>query len=151
MAQCAPHTGRASAAAATQERRIMPFNKLHMPQALPAAACHAINELLHTSLVETCAVDPDDFFCLVARYAPEDMILHPSFLGERDPAGTIVIEIALLDGRSDAQKEALYADVRQRLRGIGFEPNNAIIFLIENRPIDSSFSQAGSVKAVLGT
>jgi hypothetical protein len=71
-------------------------------------------------------------------------------LGDRDPGSTIIIEIALLAGRSDDQKEALYNGVRHRLRGIGFDPDNSIIFLIENKPIDWSFSSAGSVKSVLG-
>lgn len=128
----------------------MPFNKLHVPASLPAATCHAINDQLHDSLVETCAVNPDDYFCVVARYAAEDMILHPTFLGTRDPADTIVIEIALLGGRTDAQKEALYTDVRRRLGEIGLDPANSIIFLIENSPVDWSFSPAGSVKTVLG-
>lgn len=128
----------------------MPFNKLHVPAALPVETCHAINDQLHASLVETCGVNPDDFFCLVDRYAPDDMIFHPTFLGDRDPSATIVIEIALLAGRSDDQKEALYKDVRRRLGQIGFTPDNSIMFLIENNPIDWSFSEAGSVKKVLG-
>lgn len=127
----------------------MPFNKLHVPHDLPAATCHAINDLLHESLVETCGVNPDDSFCIVSRYPAGDMIFHPTFLGNRDPAATIVIEIALLAGRSDEQKEALFVDVRSRLAGIGFEPANSIMFLIENNPIDWSFSPAGSVKSVL--
>ncbi|MCG8559648.1 MAG: tautomerase family protein [Hyphomicrobiales bacterium] len=128
----------------------MPFNKLHVPKHLSVETCHAINDLLHDSLVETCGVNPEDYFCLVSRYSSDDMILHPNFLGNRDPASTIVIEIALLAGRSDAQKEALFKDVRRRLRGIDFDPANSIIFLIENRAIDWSFSEAGSVKSVLG-
>ena len=127
----------------------MPFNKLHVPSDLPTETCHAINNLLHDSLVETCGVDPDDFFCLVSRYSPGDMIFHPTFLGQRDPAATVAIEIALLAGRSDEQKEALFKNVRKRLGGIGFEPANSIIFLIENNAIDWSFSPAGSVKSVL--
>lgn len=128
----------------------MPFNKLHVPKDLPVEACHAINNLLHDCLVETCGVNPDDYFCLVARYDADDMILHPTFLGKRDPAATIIIEIALLAGRSDEQKEALFKDVRQRLAAIQFPPENSIIFLLENRAIDWSFSPAGSVKSVLG-
>ncbi|WP_298962151.1 tautomerase family protein [uncultured Roseibium sp.] len=127
----------------------MPMNKIHVPQALPTATCHRINQLLHDSLVETCAVNPDDFFCLVTRYPPQDIILHPSFLGVRDPAHTIIIEIALLGGRSDDQKEALYRDVRKRLGQTGLKPDNSIIYLLENQPIDWSFSSAGSVKSVL--
>ena len=128
----------------------VPFNKIHVPKSLPRDLCHKINDQLHASLVEKCGVNPDDFFCLVCRYAPDDMILHPTFLGERDPNGTIVIEIALLGGRSDEQKESLYRDVRHRLREIGFNPDNSIMYLVENNPIDWSFSPEGSVKTVLG-
>jgi virulence-associated protein VapD len=71
-------------------------------------------------------------------------------MGQRDPNSTIVIEITLLAGRSDAQKESLYKDVRRRLAEIGFNQANSIIFLTENNPIDWSFSEAGSVKSVLG-
>jgi len=128
----------------------MPFNKLHVPQSLSVEKCHAINNLLHASLVETCGVNADDYFCLISRYSADSMILHPSFLGERDVNSTVVIEIALLAGRTDKQKEALYRDIRNRLSGIGIQPDNSIIFLIENNPIDWSFSSAGSVKSVLG-
>jgi hypothetical protein len=128
----------------------VPFNKLHVPENLPAETCRAINEELHESLVATCGVNPEDHFCLVTRYNPDDMLLHPTFLGERDPNNTIVIEIALLEGRTDAQKEALFKDVRARLDTIGFDANNSIIYLIENKAIDWSFSPAGSVKSVLG-
>lgn len=128
----------------------MPFNKIHVPRHLSSELCHAINTELHESLVTTCGVNPSDFFCLVCRYDGADMIFHPTFLGERDPHGTIVIEIALLAGRADEQKEALFVDVRRRLRDIGFEPENSIVYLIENNPIDWSFSPGGSVKRVLG-
>ena len=128
---------------------VMPFNKLHVPKDLPVSTCHAINNLLHDSLVELCGVNSDDFFCLVSRYSPDDMVFHPTFLGARDPHATIVIEITLLVGRSDSQKEALFVDVRKRLEGIGFNPANSIMFLIENNAIDWSFSQIGSVKRAL--
>jgi len=128
----------------------MPFNRLHVPLALPPDTCRRINECLHQSLVVTCGVNPDDDFCLVSRYSPADIMFHPTFLGQRDPQGTIVIEITLLSGRSNDQKEALYVDLRARLEQIGFDPANSIVFLTENEPIDWSFSAAGSVKKVLG-
>jgi hypothetical protein len=128
----------------------MPLNKLHVPDTLPTQVCAAINAALHASLVEACGANPDDDFCLVARYAAADRFLHPTFLGERDASRTIIIEIALLEGRSEGQKESLYRMVRQRLAALGIEPRNVILFLIENRPIDWSFGEAGSVKAALG-
>ena len=127
----------------------MPLNKLHVPNHLSVETCHAINDLLHESLVDTCGVKPDDYFCLISRYSADDMIFHPTFMGKRDPASTVVIEIALLGGRTDEQKEALFKDVRRRLGEINFDPANSIIYLLENNPIDWSFSGAGSVKSVL--
>ncbi|MEO0914229.1 MAG: tautomerase family protein [Pseudomonadota bacterium] len=128
----------------------MPFNKLHVPEALPLETCHKINDMLHDCLVETCAVNPEDFFCAISRYAEGELILHPTFLGNRDPNATIIIEIALLAGRTDAQKEALYKSTREGLAGLGLSPGNSIMYLIENMAIDWSFSPAGSVKTVLG-
>lgn len=128
----------------------MPLNKIHVPEHLPSETCHAINNLLHDSLVVTCGVKPDDFFSLICRYNVQDMILHPTFLGERDPENTIIIEITLLAGREDAKKEALFKEVRKRLEGIGFNPNNSIMFLLENQIIDWSFTAAGSDKSLLG-
>lgn len=128
----------------------MPFNRLHVPQSLPAETCRSINACLHASLVATCGVNPDDDFCLVSRYPDGDRTFHPTFLGRRDPTSTVVVEVTLIAGRSDVQKEALYEDFRRRLREIGFDPANSIVFLAENKPIDWSFSEAGSVKSVLG-
>lgn len=128
----------------------MPLSKIHVPQLLPTETCRLIAEELHISLVNTCGVKPDDNFCLISRYSQQDMIVHPTFLGNRDPDSCIVVEITLLSGRTDEQKESLYSDFRNRLKIIGFDPNNSIVFLVENNAIDWSFSEAGSVKSVLG-
>ncbi len=127
----------------------MPLSKIHVPTSLNSDTCQLIGQELHHSLVDTCGVNPNDNFCLFTRYAKGDSIIHPTFLGNRDPDATIIVEIALLAGRTDEQKEALYKDFRSRLKEISFEPNNAVIFLIENNAIDWSFSDAGSVKSVL--
>lgn len=128
----------------------MPLNKLHVPRDLPAETCIQINTLLHAALVQRFAINPEDDFCIVMRYAPDDMMLHPTFLGVRDPAASIIIDITLMSGRTDAQKEAFYSDLRHQLKETGFPPEYAIVFLTENNPIDWSFSQSGSVKKVLG-
>lgn len=127
----------------------MPFSKIHVPRSLPTETSRAINTVLHDSLVATCGAHPNDDFAVVVRYDADDMIFHPTFLGDRDPTATIVVEIALLGGRADEVKERFYADFRERLTSIDFDPNNSIVFLVENNPIDWSFSPAGSVKAVL--
>lgn len=128
----------------------MPFKTLHVPQSLSTEMCHRINDVLHDALVETCGVKQDDYFCIINRYAPDDMILHPTFMGTRDPAATIVVEIALLAGRTEAQKDAFFASTNAGFEKIGFPPENAILFLQENDAVNCAFSPEGSVKKVLG-
>ena len=128
----------------------MPMSKLHVPDSFSDELARSIAEALHVSLVETCAVNPDDNFCLISKYPPAAMVVHPTFLGTRDPARTLVAEVTFLAGRTDAQKEMLYRDFRARLSKLGVEPNNSIVFLVENTAIDWSFSPAGSVKSVIG-
>ncbi|MEO1745305.1 MAG: tautomerase family protein [Pseudomonadota bacterium] len=127
----------------------MPFNKIHVPSDLPRDTCAEINRELHESLVATCGVNPEDDFSLIVRHDPEDMMFHPTFLGKRNPDATIVIEIVLLGGRTEAQKEHLFRDMRQRLDTIGFPAENSIMYLMENNPVDWSFSPVGSVKTAL--
>jgi len=50
----------------------LPFNKLHVPKDLSADTCHAFNNLLHENLVDTCGVNPEDYFCVIQRYAQEE-------------------------------------------------------------------------------
>jgi len=128
----------------------MPMSKLHVPDSFSDELARSIAEALHVSLVETCGVNPDDNFCLISKYAPSGMVVHPTFLGLRDQARTMVAEVTFLAGRTDAQKEMLYGDFRTRLAKLGVEPNNSIMFLVENQAIDWSFSAAGSVKSVMG-
>ncbi|WP_407496459.1 tautomerase family protein [Pseudooceanicola sp. MF1-13] len=130
-------------------KTLMPLNKLHVPCDLPVETCIQVNTLLHAALVQHFAVNPEDDFCIVMRYAREDMMLHPTFLGPRDPEASIIIDITLMAGRTDARKEAFYSELRYKLQKIGFPPDNAIVFLTENNPIDWSFSRGGSVKKVL--
>jgi|GEM_PF-602599 len=127
----------------------MPLSKIHVPESFPPALVSQIGQALHDSLVETCAVNPDDYFHYVHRYAAGDMQIHPTFLAPRDAARTLTIEVTLLAGRTDDQKEALYANLRDRLAALGLDPANAIVFLVENNAIDWSFTTGGSVKRVM--
>lgn len=127
----------------------MPLSKIHVPETVSDEMCRRIGEMLHVSLVEICGVHPDDNFYLISKFSPTEMGLHPTFLGDRNVQATIIIEIVLLAGRSEEQKETLYRDFRERLKDLGFEPRNSIMFLVENSAIDWSFSEVGSVKTAL--
>lgn len=124
----------------------MPLSKIHVPARISEGLRRALAEQLHASLVETCEVHEDDDFSLITAYSDGEMILHPSFMGDRDVHSTIIVEITLLAGRTETQKEALYQNFRVGLANLGLSPENAIIYLLENGPVDWSFSTIGSIK-----
>lgn len=124
----------------------MPLSKIKLPSKLDAGLRHEIAEHLHASLVNTCDVAPDDNFCLITRHDDDKRIIHPSLLGRSDPMKTIVMEIMLLAGRTDGQKEELYRDIRRRLEGIGIRAGNVFVYLVENSSTNWSFGLEGFVK-----
>jgi hypothetical protein len=65
-----------------------------------------------------------------------------------DPTAYDAFRVRLSAGRNSATYRK--TDVRRRLNGIDINPANSIIFLTENKPVDWSFSEARSVKSVLG-
>lgn len=126
----------------------MPFSKINLPSDFDAQFGQKIAQELHLSMVNTCGVDPDDNFCVISRSDASDHIIHPSFMGQRDPKRTIVMEITLLSGRTDSQKEALYSDCRNRLERLGINGSDVIVYLVENSAVDWSFGPVGSVQKV---
>lgn len=128
----------------------MPINRLHVPKDLGAPTCRALNALIHTAFVEACEVNPQDDFTYVARYDAQDMLLHPDFLGPRDPARTILLETTILGGRTAEQKEAFYAALYSGLPGIGLDPRNMIVSITEAGTRDFAFGPEGSVHKALG-
>lgn len=128
----------------------MPFTKINLSLVYDVQLGQNIAEELHLSLVNTCSVHPDDNFCLISRSENSERIIHPSFMGRRDPTKTVVVEITLLSGRKDSQKEALYTDCRERLEKLGINSSDVIVYLVENSAIDWSFGAEGSVQKVRG-
>ena len=128
----------------------MPINRLHVPRGLSEATCRALNALIHDAFVTACGVNPEDDFTYVARYDADDMLLHPSFLGPRDPARTVLLETTILGGRTAKQKEAFYTALYSGLPDIGLDPRNMIVSMTEATTRDFTFGPEGSVHKALG-
>ncbi|MFP3589485.1 tautomerase family protein, partial [Paraburkholderia sp. SIMBA_055] len=79
----------------------------------------------------------DRFQVLTSRPA-QTIVAEDAGLGfERtDP---VVIQIFTQRGRSDAQKQRLYAAIAERLESVGVAPADVFIGYVENGPQDWSF------------
>lgn len=116
----------------------MPLARISVPTHLPKEQVKSLADVVHDGLVETCRVPQDDRFQLVSRFQADAMILHPTYPNVTRTADACVVEITYLLGRSDDEKRKLYRYVVEKAAAAGFVPDDIMIALIENSPIDWS-------------
>ena len=122
----------------------MPLTKISVPQYLAASRVRALADAVQTGLVSTCNVPSDDCFQLINRFAADDMVLNPTFGGMARTNDASVVEITLLQGRSDDQKRALYRCVTDLAVVAGFKADDIMMALTENAAIDWTLGQGQS-------
>lgn len=69
------------------------------------------------------------------------MILDPTFPDVVRTADASIVEITFLRGRTDDQKRRLYGYVVEKAVAAGFVPDDIMIALTENSPIDWSLGR----------
>lgn len=116
----------------------MPLARLAVPSSLSAEKIRALADAVHDALVETCAVPPKDRFQLIDRRDPEAMILDRHFPDVERSAEASIVEILFIEGRTPAQKVALYRRIVERAGAAGLRGDDIMIGLVENARIDWS-------------
>ena len=124
----------------------MPLTRISVPQHLATSQVKALAEAVQTGLVQTCNVPVDDCFQLITRFAAEDMNLNPVFGNMARTRDASVVEITFLHGRTDDQKRALYRRVTDDAAAAGYKPDDIMIALTENAPIDWTLGQGLTFK-----
>ena len=119
----------------------MPLTRLSVPAHLNAQQVRGLADAVHEALVECCNVPQGDRFQLVSRFAPDHLILDPTFGDVQRTADACVIEILFLAGRTDTQKRQLYKDLAVRAANIGFNEDDLVVGLVENGAIDWSLGK----------
>ena len=122
----------------------MPLCRISVPAALPARKARALADAVHAGLVATCAVPPGDRFQLITVFDPERMILDPHFPDVNRTAEASVVEVLFLEGRTVAQKAALFRHVAADAVRAGFVGDDIMITLTENAPTDWSVGHGRS-------
>ncbi|MDB5092206.1 MAG: putative tautomerase, partial [Candidatus Eremiobacteraeota bacterium] len=113
----------------------MPLVRITARDSRSNAVLDALGDAVHTELVETMGVPPDDRFQIRSRVPAEELVADPKYLGieRRDP---VIVEISLRAGRTVELKRAFYARVVELA---GVRPEDVMIVLNENGPADWSF------------
>ena len=119
----------------------MPLVRISVPALLSLEKVQAIADAVHDGLVQTCNVPIDDRFQFVTRFAPELMILNPTFGNVSRSSAASVVEITFLRGRTDEQKLSLYKHIVNHCSASGIREDDILIALTENHPIDWSLGR----------
>jgi phenylpyruvate tautomerase PptA (4-oxalocrotonate tautomerase family) len=116
----------------------VPLARISIPAALPPQKTRALADAVHEGLVETCNVPPGDRFQLISAYAPDMMLIDPTFPDVRRTGEASIVEILFLEGRTIEQKRHLFRRIAERAVEAGFAGDDIMVTLTENAPTDWS-------------
>src|ERR1022692_1781068 len=92
----------------------------------------AIQEGIHSAMIETIGVPPDDRFQIFTEHGAGALISDPGYLGIARGDGFLVIQITLNQGRTLEKKRALYRRIADNLQvNPGIRPQDVLINLVE--------------------
>lgn len=119
----------------------MPLARISVPAHMTADKVRCLADAVHEALVSTCNVPANERFQLVSRYAAQDMMIDPTFPNMDRTADASIVEILFLTGRTDERKRSLYRAIAAAAVAGGFRPDDVMVALVENEPIDWSLGR----------
>jgi phenylpyruvate tautomerase PptA (4-oxalocrotonate tautomerase family) len=118
----------------------MPLVRFDLPTGLPPGRVAALTEAVHRAMVETIDVPERDRFQVIAEHPPGRLVLDPHFPEARRGAEASIVHITLRRGRSEGKKRALFAAIARGVAAAGHDPDNVMVVLTENEPVDWAFA-----------
>jgi 4-oxalocrotonate tautomerase len=126
----------------------MPLVRIDAPAALARRRLQAVADAVHAALVAHMNVPEADRFQIIARHEAQYLLIDPHYPSVERTAEALVVSVALRAGRTDAQKQAFYRSVvATAAEDAGIKPDDIMIALSENAPIDWSFGRGEALYA----
>ena len=122
----------------------MPLARISVPSHLPQQKARALADAVQKGLVETCNIPPDDRFQLISRFDSASMIIDPTFPNASRTLEASIVEILLIEGRSNEQKAQLFRRIADEAIAAGFTGDDIMIAVIENARADWSAANGQS-------
>ena len=109
----------------------MPLVRIDLAAGKPAEYRRAIGQVVYDALL-TINVPKDDRFQVITEHAPTDLIIDSTYLGIARSADCLIVQITLNEGRTLAQKRALYKGIADGLHDrLGMRREDVCINLVE--------------------
>ena len=127
----------------------MPLVCIEVYHATPPMQRAEIANEVYEAMRETIGVPDNDRFIVVTAHGADELFIDPGYLGMQRTERFVLVQIFLSKGRAVEQKQALYAQIAERLRKVvGIAPDDVMIALTENSHVDWSFGK-GEAQYVL--
>jgi phenylpyruvate tautomerase PptA (4-oxalocrotonate tautomerase family) len=110
----------------------VPLVRVSLRKGKSPSHLNAIGEAVHSAMVETINVPPDDRFQIFTEHAAEGLVYDPGYLGIARTDDIVIIQITLNSGRTLDQKRALYRAIAERLaKDPGLRGEDVLVSLVE--------------------
>jgi phenylpyruvate tautomerase PptA (4-oxalocrotonate tautomerase family) len=125
----------------------MPLVRIDLMRGKPRAYLAALASGVHQALVDAVGIPADDRFQVINEHEPANFFYDAHYLGIDRTDDVVFIQIALRRGRTPEVRLRLYEMIVANLtRDPGLRPEDVLITLVENDPVDWS---VGNGKAQL--
>lgn len=110
----------------------MPLAKISVHKQLSQTKTRALADAVQDGLVEACGIPRADRFQIISRFDPDAMIIDPHFPDAERTAEASIVEILLIEGRSNSDKFRLFQRIVEGAVAAGFAGDDIMIAIVEN-------------------
>lgn len=93
----------------------MPLVRIDLQKGKDASYRRKAGQIVYEAMVATSGVPRNDHFQIVGEHSAENFVFDPDYLGIHRTSDLIMIQIFFNEGRSVAQKQALYKAIADGL------------------------------------
>jgi phenylpyruvate tautomerase PptA (4-oxalocrotonate tautomerase family) len=119
----------------------VPLVRIDLVEGRTDAEVATLADTVQEVLEDVFAAPPRDRYQVISEHRPGRLVLQDTGLGFERTDGVVLVQV-VQQGRTTAQKQALYAALAERLQATaGVAPTDLVVSVTENTRADWSFGQ----------
>jgi 4-oxalocrotonate tautomerase len=120
--------------------KAMPLVRIDVQKGKDAEYRQKAGRIVYEAMVATTGVPANDHFQIIGEHSADNFIFDPDYLGIHRSSDLIMVQIFFNEGRSVAQKQALYKAIADGLSAsLQVRPEDVFITLVEVKKENWSF------------
>jgi len=118
----------------------MPLVRIDLQKGKDASYRQTAGRIVYDAMLASIGVPAHDHFQVIGEHSAENFIFDPEYLGIHRTSDLIMVQIFLNEGRSVAQKQALYKAIADGLSSeLKLRPQDVLITLVDVKKENWSF------------